>query len=67
MNDALWKDCVQDIIKQANEVKAEPESEERTWKLLTYAEVLSSIQSYAIPIGPETIGLDFDIDERYLN
>ena len=64
MNDALLKQCVTDILEQAESVKDDPPSEFRDGQLLAYNEVLSILKTNLIPLGPEKYGLAFDIDLR---
>ncbi len=64
MNDELLRQCIEDLIEQAEAVKDEPPSELRDGKLLAYNEVLSTLKINLTPLGPENYGLGFDIDRK---
>ena len=65
MNDELLKQCIDDLIEQAESVKEEPEGELRDGKRLAYLEVLSTLKTNLTPLDPEKFGLDFDVDKRF--
>ena len=64
MNDEMIRQYIGDVIKMAETVKNEPESELRDGKLLAYNEVLSVLKTDLTPLGVENYGLDFDIDRK---
>lgn len=67
MRDELLKDIVGAIIESADEVKqTAPHDLMDFGQLLAYAEALSIIQDTCDPETVKTIGLNFDVDERYL-
>ena len=60
-------DVVSSIIEAADEVKNKDNRDAQDYgRLLAYAEVLSVIRDSCDSDDLEKIGLDFDIDERYL-
>lgn len=65
-NDAL-KDVVAAIIESADEVKQNASQDLMDFgQLLAYAEALCIIQDACDPDVLKKIGLDFDVDGRYL-
>ncbi len=64
----MLKDAVAAIIAAADEVKQEGEKEDNMafGQLLAYAEVLCILRDACDPTVLAEIGLDFDIDARYL-
>ena len=63
MNDELLRQCIDDIIRQAETIKDEPPGELRDGQLLAYNEILSILKTNLTPLGPEKYGLGFDIDK----
>ena len=66
MSEELLNEVVSNIIEYADEAKSSAEKDDLTYgKLLAYAEALSIIRDvYEGDLSK--IGLDFDIDKRYL-
>lgn len=64
MNDELLKQCITDIVEQAEATYKDPSDELRDGKLLAFNEVLSIIKTNLTPLGVEKYGLDFDIDMK---
>ncbi len=63
----MLSDVVAEIVEAADEVRAKKDLDAQDYgRLLAYAEVLSIIRDTCDPADLEKIGLDFDIDERYL-
>ena len=61
------RDIVQDIMESADEIKVKTEKDPQDYgQLLGYAEVLSIIRDNVDEDDLSKIGLDFDIDRRYL-
>ena len=64
MNDEMLRQCIRDIIEQAEATKKDPPSELRDGQLLAYNEVLTILKTNLTPLGSENYGLGFDIDKR---
>lgn len=63
----MLSDVVGEIVKAADEVKEKKGQDAQDYgRLLAYAEALSIIRDVCDPDDLGKIGLDFDIDERYL-
>lgn len=63
----MLSDVVSSIVEAADEVKNKHNQDAQDYgRLLGYAEALSIIRDVCDPDDLEKIGLDFDIDERYL-
>lgn len=63
----MISDVVAEIMKAADEVKAKKDLDAQDYgRLLAYAEALSIIRDACDTDDLEKIGLDFDIDKRYL-
>lgn len=61
-------DIVASIMEDADEIKAQGNNDAQDFgQLLAYAEALSIIRDACDPDDLATIGLDFDIDKRYLS
>lgn len=61
-------DIVASIMEDADEIKAKGSKNAQDFgQLLAYAEALSIIRDACDPDDLATIGLDFDIDKRYLS
>ena len=55
------------IVESAGEIKAKKRGDNQDYgQLLAYAEVLSIIRDVCDKQEIEAVGLDFDIDKRYL-
>ena len=70
MIDILLKECINEIIENAEESKKLPHDAAgfKDGKLLAYNEVLSMLQNKLVtidPDAPDEYGLDFDIDTRF--
>ena len=67
MNENLMKEIVENIIEAANEIrhKQMPDLIEQG-QLIAYAESLSIIRDALSGQDLAAVGLDFDIDEKYL-
>ncbi len=65
MNDELLKQCIEDIIAQADSVKDQPPGQLRDGQMLAYNEILTILRTNLIPLGPENYGLSFDVDKRF--
>lgn len=67
MTNNMLADVVSAIIEAADEVKKKTNQDDQDFgQLLAYAEALSIIQDACTTEGLKEIGLDFDIDKRYL-
>lgn len=67
MNENLTREIVEGIMEAADELLAvENRNEIQQGQLLAYAESLSIIRDALAGYDLATIGLDFDIDARYL-
>lgn len=64
MSDELLRQCIDDIIQQAESAKKDTPGELRDGQLLAYNEILSILRTNLTPLGPEKYGLGFDIDKR---
>ena len=64
MNEELLRQCIADILEQAEIAKGEPHGDFRDGKLLAYNEVLSVLKTNLTPLGPEKFGLGFDLDRK---
>lgn len=61
-------DIVASIMEDADEIKAKGSNDAQDFgQLLAYSEALSIIRDACDPDDLATIGLDFDIDKRYLS
>ncbi|MCD8087552.1 MAG: hypothetical protein LUE22_03045 [Oscillospiraceae bacterium] len=67
MNKTILHDIISTLVEYADELKSRPNlNEVERGELLGYAETLSVIRD-ACPVDERAdIGLDFDVDERYL-
>lgn len=67
MNENLTREIVEGIMEAADELLAvENRNEIQQGQLLAYAESLSIIRDALAGYNLASIGLDFDIDARYL-
>ena len=67
MSNEMLADVVASIIEAADEIKEKKERDSQDYgQLLAYAEVLSIIRDACDSDILEEIGLDFDIDRRYM-
>ena len=67
MNENLTRESVEGIMEAADELLAvENRNEIQQGQLLAYAESLSIIRDALAGYNLASIGLDFDIDARYL-
>ncbi len=67
MNKNNIMQIVEDIIKSADELKAKKDLTEGEYgELIAYAETLCIIQDACAGYDLSEIGLDFDVDEKYL-
>lgn len=67
MNENLTREIVEGIMEAADELLAvENRNEIQQGQLLAYAESLSIIRDALAGYDMASIGLDFDIDARYL-
>lgn len=63
----MLSEVVTEIIEAADEVREQKEQDTQDYgRLLAYAEVLSIIRDACDADDLKAIGLDFDIDKRYL-
>lgn len=69
MNANLLKEIVENIVEAADEIRAkrrEACSSVERGQLIAYAESLCIMQDALAGYDLETVGLDFDVDQRYL-
>ena len=66
MNKDILSEIVENIIEAADEIKQQSNTELHYGQLLAYAECLCIIKDSCAGYDVEEIGLDFDIDKRYL-
>ena len=67
MSNEKLSDIVSAIIASADEVKSKKKIDSQDFgQLLAYAETLSIIRDACNPDDLEDVGLNFDIDKRYL-
>ena len=67
MSNEKLSDIVSAIIASADEVKSKKKIDSQDFgQLLAYAETLSIIRDACNPADLEDVGLNFDIDKRYL-
>ncbi len=67
MTNNMLSDVVASIVEAADEVRERTDLDAQDFgELLGYAEALSIIQDACDPDERKAIGLDFDIDKRYL-
>ena len=68
MNQANVKQLISDIIELADELKVGGANSDLAFgELLAYKTVLKRAQTYTAIHEQADYGLDFDIDDRYLN
>jgi hypothetical protein len=61
----MLKQCIGDIVEQAEAVNGESQSPFRDAKILAYNEILSILKTNLTPLDLSEFGLDFDIDKRF--
>ncbi len=67
MNKNIMTQIVEDIVEAADEIKRQESIDAQDYgELLAYAECLSIIRDACSAYNLSEIGLDFDIDKRYL-
>ncbi len=67
MNENLTREIVEGIVEAADELLSmESRNEIQQGQLIAYAETLSIIRDAFAGYDLAAIGLDFDIDEKYL-
>lgn len=67
MSNEKLSDIVSAIVDAADEIKSKKKIDSQDFgQLLAYAETLSIIRDACDPDDLEDIGLNFDIDKRYL-
>ena len=67
MSNERLADVVASIIEAADEIKGKENRDSQDYgQLLAYAEALSIIRDACDPDVRKEVGLDFDIDKRYL-
>ena len=67
MSNEKLSDIVSAIVDAADEIKSKKKIDSQDFgQLLAYAETLSIIRDTCDPDDLEDIGLNFDIDKRYL-
>lgn len=67
MTDNMLAEVIESIVESADEIRSqETRSEQDYGKLLAYAEALSAIRDACDSEKLKVVGLDFDIDKRYL-
>lgn len=62
----LIKDVVAETLELADELKSGKQTETTFWQLFAYCSVLSIIKSAYAGYDLDDIGLNFDIDAKYL-
>lgn len=66
MNKNILEQIVSDIVQEADELKSKKKNDYEEGQLLAFASVLDIIKSACAGYDLKEIGLDFDVDERYL-
>lgn len=67
MNENLLKEIVENIVEAADALREKKEKDLlEQGQLLAYAEALTVIQDAMAGYDLGAVGLDFDVDERYL-
>ena len=67
MSNELLADIIAAIVESADEIRAKPQRDSQDFgQLLAYAEALSIIRDVCDNDDLEMLGLNFDIDKRYL-
>ena len=63
---SVLKDIVLDIVEQLDEIKLDKKNPINDGQNLAYVDVLKTISTYADDDEKNEIGLNFDIDKKYL-
>lgn len=67
MSNDVLADIISAIVESADEIRSKPQRDSQDFgQLLAYAEALSIIRDACDEDDLEMLGLNFDIDKRYL-